>query len=143
MSSCSSYTFELGSAPFNGEQIIDFYQYKYNLTCLSSGSSWCLLGQRKWFTDKLSKVTWPTNTDKWYPDWRNDPVNGTNAIDPENGTIIMPYNTVSYPKPTFDSGIKQALDYRYHGPGPAIGKLNPNEAVGQGLEYDEYPLEIQ
>jgi len=32
-----------------------------------------------------------------------------------------------------------ALDYRYHGPGPAQGTLNSS----LGLEYDEYPLEIQ
>ncbi|KAF2732644.1 hypothetical protein EJ04DRAFT_390869, partial [Polyplosphaeria fusca] len=143
VSGCGSFSFELGSAYFNGERIIDFYQYKYNLTCLSSGSSWCLLDQRKWFTDKLTTVTWPKYTSKWYPDWANDPVNGTNRIDPENGTAVLPYNTVPYPKPTFNSGIKQALDYRYHGPGPAVGKLNPNETVGLGLEYDEYPTEIQ
>jgi hypothetical protein len=142
VSSCNTLSFNVGSSPFNAERVIDFYQYKYNLTCLSSGSSWCLLDQRKWFTDQQPKVTWPQNTNKTYPDWNYDPVNGTNARD-ENGTIILPYNTVPYPVPTFNSGVKQALDYRYHGPGPAVGKLKPNVTVGIGLEYDEYPLEIQ
>lgn len=84
-------------------------------------------------------MTWPEFTDKWYPDWANDPVKGTNYVD-QNGTTILPYNTVPPAVPTFDSGISQALDYRYR-PAPPKGSLNPNSTIG--LEYDEYPLEIQ
>ncbi|PVI07195.1 carbohydrate-binding module family 50 protein [Periconia macrospinosa] len=139
-SACADLSFEMGATPFDAERILDFYTYKYNLTCLSSGSTWCALEERKWFLEYLPSVTWPEHTQKWYPDWSNDPINGTNAVD-ENGTTILPYNTVPPPVPTFDSGIEQALDYLYHGPGPASGRVNPNSTMG--LEYDEYPLEIQ
>jgi hypothetical protein len=53
----------------DAEKIVDFYEYKYNLTCLADGSSWCLLEQDKWFVEYLPTVTWPQYTDKWYPDW--------------------------------------------------------------------------
>lgn len=53
----------------NAERIVDFYMYKYNLTCLADGASWCLLEQRQWFLEYLPTVTWPTYTEKWYPDW--------------------------------------------------------------------------
>jgi hypothetical protein len=138
-SACADLSFELGSATLNAERIVDFYTYKYNLTCLSSGSSWCLLDEKKWFLEFLPTTTWPKYTDKWYPDWSNDPVNGTSRVD-KNGTTILPYNTVPPPVATFESGMKQALDYRTL-PAPATGTLNPNSTIG--LEYDEYPLEIQ
>jgi hypothetical protein len=48
---------------------MDFWMYKYNLTCLADGSSWCLMKQKQWFVDYLTTVTWPTYTSKFYPDW--------------------------------------------------------------------------
>ncbi|KAH2126337.1 hypothetical protein KXV35_006781, partial [Aspergillus fumigatus] len=137
-SNCADLSIPLGGSRMDAEKIVDFYEYKYNLTCLADGSSWCLLEQDKWFVEYLPTVTWPQYTDKWYPDWINDPLNGTNAVD-ENGTVLLPYDTVPPPQPTFNSGRKAALDYRYIGKPPAEGTLNSS----LGLEYDEYPLEIQ
>ena len=67
--SCQELSFPLGGATIDAEKILDFYMYKYNLTCLSDGSSWCLLEERKWFVEYLPTVTWPSYTEKWYPDW--------------------------------------------------------------------------
>lgn len=47
------------------DKIMDYYMYKFNLTCLSDGTNWCLFEQRKWFLDYLPKVTWPKFTSKW------------------------------------------------------------------------------
>lgn len=47
------------------DKIMDYYMYKFNLTCLSDGTNWCYFEQRKWFLDYLPKVTWPKFTSKW------------------------------------------------------------------------------
>jgi hypothetical protein len=49
--------------------VVDFYLYKFDLTCLADGSSWCLLEQDDWVLEALPSVTWPTYTEKTYPDW--------------------------------------------------------------------------
>jgi hypothetical protein len=98
--------------------------------------------QRKWFVDYLPTVTWPRYTDKWYPDWSNDPINGTSQLD-ENGTTVLPYTTKDPGTPIFDSYKMKALDYRYKGAEPARGTLKQDPKQFGGLEYDEYPTEIQ
>ncbi|KAI4693341.1 uncharacterized protein J4E88_001712 [Alternaria novae-zelandiae] len=142
VSSCGDLSFDLGGVPFDAKRILDFYTYKYNLTCLHGDSDWCLMEQRKWFVEYLPTVTWPSFTEKWYPDWFNDPINGTNRID-ENGTTIMPYTIVDPGTPIFNSHKEQALDFRYKGAEPARGTLKQDPNQFGGLEYDEYPTEIQ
>jgi hypothetical protein len=68
-SNCADLSIPLGGSTMDAEKIVDFYEYKYNLTCLADGSSWCLLEQDKWFIEYLPTVTWPQYTGKWYPDW--------------------------------------------------------------------------
>lgn len=69
--------------------VVDFYLYKFDLTCLADGDSWCLLEQNDWVLEALPSVTWPTYTDKTYPDWSSmlDGAASFTAIvstDPEN-----------------------------------------------------------
>jgi hypothetical protein len=56
----------------DAERIVDFWMYKYNLTCLVDGDSWCLLEQNDWFVEKLTTTTLPPYTEKWYPDWNSE-----------------------------------------------------------------------
>lgn len=135
---CGSMSFRLSGTTMNASSVINFYMYKYDLACLSDSGSWCLLEQDSWYLQYLSTVTWPTYTNKTYPDWSYDPIDGTNELD-EDGNVIPPYNTVPQPQPTFHSGQKSALDYVYTGRNAPVGDLGSN----QTLEYDEYPLEIQ
>ena len=111
-SACGDYI-----APFNGHglsatEMVDFYLYKYNLTCLADGSTFCLMQERMWDISKMDTVTWPTFTNKTYPDWQCkalahdqdridfvivDPVNGSPNVNESNGKIIPRLGSKRYP----------------------------------------------
>lgn len=42
---CGSTVFDLGGVPLDLSTVVEFYLYKFDLACLTSSSSWCLLEQ--------------------------------------------------------------------------------------------------
>lgn len=144
-STCGDYEFEFNDAYLSAVQVVDLYTYKYDLFCLTDGATgdFCLTVEASWdiaALDNSGEATWPTHTNKTFPDWTNDADFGTPAQDVD-GTYIDNANEM----PAFHdvlSGLDtdwSASDYYFDG-------IDANW-TGHGwpdmLEYDEYPLEIQ
>jgi hypothetical protein len=108
-SACSGYSPEFNGGQINTTLMLDFYLYKFDRTCLQDGSSFCHFEERAWDIPSMvasGNATWPTYTNKTYYDWAcklyqqsmykliapDDPINGTNRIDPSTGLTIPPYN---------------------------------------------------
>ncbi|KAL4901141.1 hypothetical protein BDW74DRAFT_181995 [Aspergillus multicolor] len=140
---CASWSTTADGLAVSASSMIDFYLYKYNTTCLTDGSSFCLLEQEDWTLQALEakgSVTWPAHINKTYPDWSYDPDYGTNAVD-ENGTVILPYQDPPPANVEYSVNLGYAsLDYWYNRTDPLPDRGWTNTSI---LEYDEYPLEIQ
>lgn len=140
-SACGNYDIEFNGAFLLATQIVDLFIYKYNTSCMAdSKGSFCLMVEETWDVGALNSsgtATWPTFTNKTYPDFNNSP-DGTPREDLDGNVIDN-----SDSSPIFNSyGLQLDLsgqDYYQDG----IGL----DWVGHGwpvtLEYDEYPLEIQ
>jgi hypothetical protein len=64
----------LGAAKFNTTSLMQFLVYKYDMTCLMDGNSFCYIQRQNWDIAALNstgKATWPKNTNKTYYDWNS------------------------------------------------------------------------
>jgi len=71
-SACGSYAIPFNGATISAGQILDYYQYKYNLTCLANAGTFCLMEEATWNIPQMiadNNATWPTHTNKTYPNW--------------------------------------------------------------------------
>jgi hypothetical protein len=140
-SACGDYDIEFNGAFLSATQVVDLFLYKYNMSCMAdSKGSFCLLVEETWNIGELNNsgtVTWPTHTNKIYPDFNNSP-DGSPREDLD-GNIIDD----SDPSPMFQSyGLQLDLggqDYYQDG----IQLDWEGHGWPETLEYDEYPLEIQ
>ncbi|RDW67396.1 uncharacterized protein DSM5745_09262 [Aspergillus mulundensis] len=124
---CASWSTTADGLAVSASGMVDFYLYKYNVTCLTDGSSFCLLEQDDWTLQALEAKG-------------NDPEYGTNAVD-ENGTVILPYQDPPPANVEYSVNLGYAsLDYWYNRTEPLTDRGWTNTSI---LEYDEYPLEIQ
>ncbi|KAI1115461.1 hypothetical protein F5Y14DRAFT_460583 [Nemania sp. NC0429] len=140
-SACGDYDVEFNGGFLSATEIVDFFLYKYNTSCLAdSKGSFCLLVEETWDVSSLNSsgtATWPTFTNKTYPDFTNNPDGSPgedgdgNPIDDSDESPVFQ----SYPLELDQTG----QDYYQDG--------IPLNWTGHGwlaaLEYDEYPLEIQ
>lgn len=72
-SACATWLTSMEGQNTSASTMVDFYLYKYNVTCLKDRSSFCLLEQENWSLQALEakgQVTWPAYINKTYPDWR-------------------------------------------------------------------------
>ncbi|PSK36695.1 hypothetical protein B9Z65_1878 [Elsinoe australis] len=137
---CGSYSPVFNGMTINASQILDFYTYKYNYTCLKGIQYYCLVQDYNWNIPAMvaaGQATWPKYTNKTYPDWANDPINGTNVVD-DSGVVVQPYDDPQ-PLNTWVPNDDTAYQYFYTGG----ADLDPNYGWNKTLEYDEYPLEVQ
>lgn len=71
---CGSWTGQVGAQALTASAILDAYMYKYRLACLADGSTFCLTQLYNWNIPAMaaaSRITWPTHTNKTYPDWQS------------------------------------------------------------------------
>lgn len=71
-SACGSYSPAFNGATLNASQILSFYLYKFNRTCLKGENDFCLIEEQTWDIGTLvsqGNATWPKHTNKTYPDW--------------------------------------------------------------------------
>lgn len=64
----------LGPGTFNASTMIEYILYKYDMTCLADGSTFCYLERQTWdiqALDSAGKATWPKYTNKTYYDWQS------------------------------------------------------------------------
>lgn len=69
---CGSYSPVFNGMTINASQILDFYTYKYNYTCLKGIQYYCLVQDYNWNIPAMvaaGQATWPKYTNKTYPDW--------------------------------------------------------------------------
>lgn len=62
----------LGSGTFNATTMMEFLLYKYDMSCLADGSTFCEIQKADWDIPSMvsaGKATWPTHTAKAYYDW--------------------------------------------------------------------------
>jgi hypothetical protein len=57
----------------NATTILDYLIYKFDKTCLTDGSTFCHIQEQNWNIPNMiaaGGITWPTHTNKTYPDWQ-------------------------------------------------------------------------
>jgi hypothetical protein len=142
-SSCNDFEIDFNGGYLSATEIVDLFIYKYDMSCLADSSgSFCAIVEESWDIDSLNAsglATWPTNTDKIYPDFSEgsygDPVQDIDGtyIDQSDEPIEWPAWAAELQLE--DSGADYFMepispDWQAHG-------------YDGALEYDEYPLEIQ
>ena len=86
------------------------------------------------------EATWPLYTNKTYPDWSGDPVNGAPKLDAEENIIENPFN----PPPVFV--WTNITDMDWTGKDYFVPAMDNDSSIWgttEMLEYDEFPLQIQ
>jgi len=73
-SACPSFSTAFNGGTISVGQILDYYNFKFNITCLTDTATggYCELVQQTWNIPQLNasgKATWPTYTNKSYPNW--------------------------------------------------------------------------
>jgi len=70
---CSSWTgANLGGTQMNATTMMEYIIYKYSMTCLADGATFCHKQRETWNIPSMitaGKATWPKNTKKIYYDW--------------------------------------------------------------------------
>jgi hypothetical protein len=73
-SACTSWSLSAsGIDDLNATEILDYFIYKFDKTCLQDGSTFCHIQEQSWNIPNMTAaggVTWPTYTNKTYPDWQ-------------------------------------------------------------------------
>ncbi|KUI66076.1 hypothetical protein VM1G_02487 [Cytospora mali] len=142
-SSCGSYELDFNGAYLSAVQVVDLFTYKYNMSCLADSSgAFCLMVEESWDIAALNNsgnATWPMYTNKTYPNFDDDPDNGTPTEDIDGNLVDN-----SNPSPSFsDYGLNLSVmlgqDYYQDG----ISMDYQGHGWPTALDYDEYPLEIQ
>lgn len=142
-SGCGSYEIDFNGAYLSAVQVVNLFTYKYNMSCLADSSgAFCLMVEESWDIAALNnsgKATWPVFTNKTYPNFDDDPDNGTPSQDPDGNLVDN-----SDPSPSFsDYGLNLTVmlgqDYYQDG----VSMDYEGHGWPTALEYDEYPLEIQ
>jgi hypothetical protein len=62
-----------GPDSLNATDILDYFIYKFDKTCLTDGTTFCHIQEQNWNIPNMiaaGGVTWPTYTNKTYPDWQ-------------------------------------------------------------------------
>lgn len=71
--SCSSWAGgSLGSDKLDATTMMEFILYKYDMTCLADGATFCHIQRQNWDIPAMisaNKATWPKNTNKTYYNW--------------------------------------------------------------------------
>lgn len=144
-SGCAGQSLQLASQNYSYPTLIDLFQYKWSLACLTSSETgaFCSDVEASWNITTMvanKAATWPTSTNKTYYDISQG------SWDPyvdENGTLADPFSDDIWVKAA-DVNISPnqmtGLDYY-------VQRLPPSDNTNFGwptiLSADEYPLEIQ
>jgi hypothetical protein len=142
---CGSYTTGFNGAPMNMSQVVDYYNFKYNLVCLKDTSTgqFCELQQQGWNISQLNisgKAIWPTYTNKIYPNWYlND--DGSPLQDP-NGTYIDPFDRMQVFTPALNGTQNLNIKDFYVNASAYAGNYGLDPA-GPDFDADELPLQYQ
>jgi len=142
---CGTYSVAFNGANMSVPQVLDYYNFKYNLTCLQDTTTgqFCELEQQAWNISQLNssgQATWPTYINKTYPNWYyND--DGSPLVDVD-GSYIDAFVTL----PPFTQALNGTTDLNvkdfYVNASAYAGNygLDPTDAQ---YEADELPLQYQ
>lgn len=143
-SACGDYSIDFNGASITALEVVDLFAYKYNMTCMTDSSdAFCLMIEETWDVDSLNtsgQATWPSFTEKIYPDFSGGSFDGAPAEDVDGTLLDLSDDPISWPDWASQLDLLDSGENYFMEPLPTDWRGHGHDSP---LEYDEYPLQIQ
>lgn len=143
-SACGDYDIDFNGAFISATEVVDLFAYKFDMTCLADSSrNFCAMVEESWDVDALvasGQATWPTFTQKEYPDFTEGKTDGAPARDIDGTLIDNSDDPIIWPAWEYHVDLEDSGEDYFQEPIPPDWR---GHGYDDPLEYDEYPLEIQ
>ncbi|RMX98022.1 hypothetical protein D0868_10327 [Hortaea werneckii] len=101
-SACSEYDIPFNGAYISAVDVVDLFEYKFNMSCLAdTRGEFCLIVEQHWDVDSLDlngQATWPAYTEKIYLDFSDGNYDGSPAEDVDGTLLDLSDDPITWPE---------------------------------------------